>query len=144
MIPLSIASIQFDTSWTLLLIGVAIAWRIFMDRCDRGRIRDHIASGGGRVLSISWNPFGKGWFGERGDRIYDVTYTNEAGKTIQATCKTSMLTGLFWSSDTPPSDFSSKATEPTPCLSCGAVIPAKSTRCPQCDWSYDEQQSNTL
>ena len=137
-LPFSIAVIESEHGWPLWLICLVLAWRILMDRCDRGRIRESIASGGGRVIDISWSPFGRGWVGESSDRIYEVTYTNKAGKTIAATCKTSMLTGIFWSSDTPPSDFSEEASEPTQCLSCGARIPAERTRCPKCNWSYDE------
>ncbi len=103
----SIALIEADDLWKFLLIWLVLTWRVVMDRCDRGRIREHIARGGGKVVDISWSPFGRGWFGEGSDRIYEGTYTARDGKAITATCKTSMTTGVFWSSENPPSGFSS-------------------------------------
>ena len=133
-----IALIEVDNIWKFLLIWLVLTWRVVMDRCDRGRIREHIARGGGKVVNISWSPFGRGWFGEGSDRIYEVTYTTRDGKAITATCKTSMTTGVFWSSENPPSGFSSESSKPTKCLACGARIPAKRTRCLKCNWSYEE------
>jgi len=52
-----------DGTAAFIFVPLAIGLRIFADRLDRGRIRDHIAQRGGEVLDIEWNPFGKGCFG---------------------------------------------------------------------------------
>ena len=86
-----------------LAIALAVGWRILADHLDRSRIRNEIAARGGEVLDIRWSPFGRGWFGERSNRIYEVTYRTTNGKTLTATCKTSLFAGIFWSGDAPPS-----------------------------------------
>jgi len=87
------------------LIGLLVCARIFAGCLDRSRICDEIATSGGEVLDITWSPFGRGWFGDQSNRIYEVTYRTETGRTLTATCKTSLFTGVFWSGDSPPSDF---------------------------------------
>jgi hypothetical protein len=47
----------------------------------------------------SWAPFGKGWFGEKNDRIYEVVYYDARGDQHWATCKTSLLSGVYWADD---------------------------------------------
>jgi hypothetical protein len=133
-----LAVFESGHSYPLWLIGIMIVWRILMDPLDRTRIRENISSSGGKVIDISWNPFGKGWLGERNARIYEVKYTNKDGKVITATCKTSIITGIYWSGDAAPLDFSAKAAEPTKCLSCGGSIPADLVRCPKCGWTFNE------
>jgi hypothetical protein len=86
-----------------LAMALAVGLRILADRLDRSRIRKEIAASGGEVLDIRWSPFGRGWFGERSNRIYEVTYRTTNGKTLTATCKTSLFTGIFWLGDAPPS-----------------------------------------
>jgi hypothetical protein len=66
---------------------------------DQSRITDYIRQRGGRVVSINWAPFGKGWFGEKEERIYEVVYYDRDGNQHFATCKTSIWTGVFWSDD---------------------------------------------
>jgi hypothetical protein len=66
---------------------------------DQDRIRGDLESRGGRVVSINWAPFGKGWFGEKNDRIYEVVYYDREGNQRWATCKTSFWSGVFWSED---------------------------------------------
>ncbi len=85
----------------LLLFAIAIAFaiRLMAGQMDRKRIYDYIAGRGGRVLSVQWTPFGRGWFGERSDRIYAVRYVDAEGNTHEATCKTSMFTGVYFSED---------------------------------------------
>jgi hypothetical protein len=63
------------------------------------RITDYVQQRGGRIVSINWAPFGKGWFGEKEERIYEVVYYDNAGSQHFATCKTSMWTGVFWTED---------------------------------------------
>ena len=57
----------------LVIVG-AVALRIVMHFVDKSRIKDEVETRLGRVVSITWNPFGRGWFFERGERHYDVTY----------------------------------------------------------------------
>lgn len=126
------------------VIIAVIGIRILADRLDRQRIRDHVEDSGGKVLGISWNLFGRGWFGSRNERIYEVSYRAKNGRTVEATCKTSMLSGVYWTSDSAPADFmdrpeaSDACQEPTRCLACGSTIPAKKSRCSKCGWSYKD------
>ena len=124
---------------TLVLAGIGlVSLRVLVDKLDRSRIRAHVRLSGGEVLDISWCPFGRGWFGEKGDRIYEVSYRTKAGKTVTATCKTSMFSGVYWAIDTAPDSFPSddSTSSATECLSCGATIPESEACCPKCGWSY--------
>lgn len=89
--------------FTLLLIPVAVALvvvlRLFAGMLDRDRISGYITSRAGRVIGIEWAPFGRGWFGARNERIYEVTYTDANDVFHQATCKTSMLAGVYFTED---------------------------------------------
>lgn len=66
---------------------------------DEKRVRDYIQERGGRIVSIHWSPFGKGWFGEKNDRIYEVVFYDDKGEQHFATCKTSMMSGVYWTED---------------------------------------------
>lgn len=124
--------------WFFGALALWLGFRLLNDRLDRSRISDYVEQGGGSVVRIAWNPLGRGWFGERGDRIYEVTYRTRNGKTVTATCKTSMFSGVYWTGGPSPSF------EPPPetirCLSCGASIPGSRERCPQCGWSYNQHE----
>jgi hypothetical protein len=80
-----------------IVIGIGL-WAFSMS-LDKNRITDYIQQRGGRVVSISWAPFGKGWFGEKEERIYEVVYYDQAGNQHFATCKTSLWTGVYWTED---------------------------------------------
>ncbi|MBI5820615.1 MAG: zinc ribbon domain-containing protein [Verrucomicrobia bacterium] len=125
--------------WFLGAFGLWLGIRLIKDRLDRSRIADYVEQGGGSVVRIAWNPLGRGWFGERGDRIYEVTYRTRKGKTVTATCKTSMFSGVYWTGGPAPS------VEPPPesiqCLSCGTSIPESRERCPKCGWSYEQRET---
>ena len=82
-----------------LFIGLAIVFRLIAGSMDRPRISDYIASRGGREQSISWAPFGPGWFGEKSDRIYQVRYVDNLGQLHDAHCKTSLTTGVYFTED---------------------------------------------
>jgi hypothetical protein len=88
----------------VVLLVVAVLFLIVVIRliaggADDGRIRQYIASRGGVVQSIQWQPFGRGWFGEKNDRIYLVTYTDSSGDVHEASCKTSLFSGVYLSED---------------------------------------------
>lgn len=87
----------------LLVIGAGLAIRVVMHFVDKSRIKDEVESKGGRIISISWNPFGRGWFFEKNERHYSVTYTDRAGATVSTICKTSLFTGIYWA-DAPQSE----------------------------------------
>ena len=79
--------------------GLAIFFRLMGGALDHERIRQYVRERGGQVVSIQWSPFGRGWFGEKRDRIYEVVYRDADGNEHLATCKTSMLAGVYWTED---------------------------------------------
>jgi len=80
-------------------IVLAVLIRLAAGSTDDGRIRENIEEQGGKVRSIDWSPFGRGWFGSKNERIYEVVYEDALGKVHQAYCKTSMFSGVYWSED---------------------------------------------
>lgn len=118
----------------LFLIGLVIVMRVIAGSLDRDRIREEVGKIGGRVVDITWNPFGRGWFGEKGERLYDVTYQTPRGRTVTTSCKTSMWTGVYWTAD--PMARTDE-TEPKPasdrhCEACGYALRPGWVACPQC------------
>lgn len=81
------------------VLALVLALRLFSDSLDRDRIAAYVEQHGGRVLSIQWAPFGRGWFGEKNDRIYEVVYYDRAGRQHWATAKTSLFSGVYWTED---------------------------------------------
>ncbi len=85
------------------MIAIALTFvillRVVADRWDRSRITTYVQERGGEVQDIAWQPFGRGWFGERGDRIYEVTYRSRDGATHEASCKTSLFSGVYFSEE---------------------------------------------
>lgn len=85
-----------SAAWIVgVVVLAALVMRILADQMDRARIRDFVAGRGGRVESISWQPFGRGWFGERGERIYAVRFVERGGREREATFKTSLFSGVW-------------------------------------------------
>lgn len=88
--------------FALVIILVIVAglgfWWLRMSM-DQSRITDYIQQRGGRIVSISWAPFGHGWFGEKEERIYEVVYYDREGNQHFATAKTSLMTGVYWTED---------------------------------------------
>jgi hypothetical protein len=80
-------------------IGIGIAIWLASMSMDKSRITDYVRGRGGRIVSINWAPFGRGWFGEKNDRIYEVVYYDSEGNQHWATCKTSLLSGVYWTED---------------------------------------------
>lgn len=77
----------------------ALTLRWIAGQFDKWRIRNYVTSAGGTVLACQWSPFGPGWLGEKHDRIYYVAYLDTAGAEHRAYCKSSMLTGVYFSQD---------------------------------------------
>lgn len=83
----------------IAFIGFIICIWLLSHRLDAERIKEYIESRGGKLLESTWTPFGRGWFGERGDRIYRVRYLDINGNEHNASCKTSMWSGVYWTED---------------------------------------------
>ncbi len=83
----------------ILIIPVIIIIRLIAGTMDHDRVDEYIHSRGGRVIEKNWNPFGKGWFGSKQERIYEVKYQDKDGNIHQATCKTSVLAGVYFTED---------------------------------------------
>lgn len=86
--------------WLFVGIAIIVGIRLLAGHWDRERIKADLVRRGARVDEIAWSPFGKGWFGEKGDRIYRVSFIPAAGPHRTAWCKTSMWSGVFWSDET--------------------------------------------
>lgn len=86
----------------LLAFGaIAILLRLMAGSMDGDRIDSYVRQRGGRLRSKSWAPFGKGWLGEKNDRIYEIEYETGDGEVRRATVKTSMLSGVYFTDDRP-------------------------------------------
>lgn len=67
---------------------------------DTNRIIEEINRKGGKLISKERVPFGKGWIGEKNDRIYKVIYRDKDGNTHEAFVKTSSTSGVYFAEDT--------------------------------------------
>lgn len=83
----------------LAVIGVGLAIRLYAGSRDAERVRAYVAERGGQLLSSTWTPFGRGWFGDKSDRIYEVRYLDDDGNEHLASCKTSMFSGVYFTED---------------------------------------------
>jgi len=83
----------------IVFIGIAIAVRLFAGSFDGDRVENYVRERGGRLLEKKWAPFGKGWFGEKDSRIYEISYVDRDGNTHRATCKTSLFSGVYFTED---------------------------------------------
>jgi hypothetical protein len=116
LIPLVIALVFF-------LIALVVVLCLAAGSMDRGRIRKYIEARGGKVIQVKWSPFGPGWFGEKNERIYAVRYMDRSGDEHEAFCKTSMLTGVYFTLD----NVVPRAGGGFP----GARMAARKNRCPR-------------
>ncbi len=81
------------------IIGLIILVRLIAGGFDTDRIAGYFNQDGKEFISKEWAPFGKGWFGEKSDRIYLVKYKDRDGHLHQAYCKTSMFSGVYITDD---------------------------------------------
>ena len=81
------------------MLFVLFILRVVGDRLDRKRIHKDVDGRGGVVLDITWKPFGRGWFGEKSDRVYLVEWTDKTYVKHTSWCKTSLFTGVYWTED---------------------------------------------
>jgi len=82
-----------------VFILVAIVFRLGAGGMDGDRIDEYIRSRGGELIDKQWSPFGKGWFGSEKHRLYEIRYYDADGNEHQATCKTNMLAGVYFTED---------------------------------------------
>ena len=80
-------------------IAFALGVRLLAGMLDHWRIRSYITSRSGQLTACRWWPFGPGWFGEKRDRIYFVTFVDSEGSQHRAYCKTRMFTGVYFTED---------------------------------------------
>lgn len=80
-------------------IVVAIVIRLIAGSMDGDRVDEYVRQQGGELLHKQWAPFGKGWFGEKNDRIYEVRYRDQQSNIHEATVKTSMFSGVYFTQD---------------------------------------------
>lgn len=86
----------------VLILGVlviAVVFRLVAGGFDNDRIGEYIRDQGGELIDQHWNPLGRGWFGEKNDRIYEVEYRDRMGNLHEATVKTSMFSGVYFTED---------------------------------------------
>ena len=83
----------------LAFVVLAIILRIVAGGLDRDRVEQYIKQQGGKLLEAEWSPFGKGWWGEQSDRIYRVRFLDNRDNEHEATCKTSLFTGVYFTDD---------------------------------------------
>lgn len=84
----------------ILVVLIAVVIRLAAGASDHERINEEVARRGGTVTGITWEPFGKGWFGEKNERIYKVAWRDKDATHRTAWCKTSMLSGVYFSDET--------------------------------------------
>lgn len=83
----------------VIVIGVALVVRLAAGGLDHDRVRRYFEERGGKLLSIHWEPFGPGWFGERNARIYRIEFRDADGEVHRARCKTSAFAGVYVTED---------------------------------------------
>ena len=80
----------------VLFVIVVICIRVALHFFDKGRIESAARAKGWKNVTVSWAPFAPGWFFEKGERHYLVTFVDEQGNRRERYCKTGLLTGVFW------------------------------------------------
>lgn len=78
-----------------LVVVLVIGARVIAGVIDGDRIRDYLQQRGCTLLKRQWTPFGPGWVGEQSSRLYAIEYRDAAGNRCAASCKTSMLAGVY-------------------------------------------------
>jgi hypothetical protein len=81
------------------LAFLVLVFRLIAGTFDHDRIDEYIAGQGGRIIDKQWSPFGNGWFGEKSARIYEVRYEDAGGCIHEATCKTNLFGGVYFTQD---------------------------------------------
>jgi hypothetical protein len=82
-----------------LFMLFAFALLLLSHSMNRQRIKKHIESKGGKIISISWAPFGKGWVGDESNMIYKVEFRNNKGEIKKTYAKTGFFSGVYFAED---------------------------------------------
>jgi hypothetical protein len=88
-----------------ILFGV-LMMRLMAGQRDRDRIEKYLRDRGCEPLEVRWFPLARAALGERNDRVYQVRYRDTTGLEREATCKTSLMGGVFLSEDVQPQPVS--------------------------------------
>jgi hypothetical protein len=123
---------NYSMNFIVAAIFVGLTIRIVMHFVDKNRIKDEIESKGGRVISIAWNPFARGWFFEKNERHYEVSYVDRSGQTVSTTCKTSLFTGIYWAEGPQLEQPLPRIISRHHCAACGYALNAEWRACPNC------------
>lgn len=115
---------------TIFLVPILI--RVAMHFVDKNRIRDEVETKLGRVVSITWNPFARGWFFEKNERHYDITYIDRTGRPVSTTCKTSLFTGIYWADGPKSAESQPRIMSRHLCDKCGYALSVEWSVCPNC------------
>lgn len=83
----------------VLVLSLAIGIRLIAGSLDGDRLESYLRQRGAKLRSRKWSPFGRGWFGERNARIYEIEYEDRDGNVRAATVKTSMFSGVYLTDD---------------------------------------------
>ena len=102
--------------WIIVAAGFALAMRVAM----------HF------VVSITWDPFGRGWFFEKNERHYSVSYRDRSGNVQSGTCKTSLFTGVYWTEPRATTKPQPRFLSRYRCSHCGYTIHREWRACPNC------------
>lgn len=87
---------MFFPPWVYLAMAGAIGLRVALHYIDKKRVEAAARNRGLRDPKVRWAPFAPGWFFEKGERNYSVTFRDADGNPAKVTCKTSMFTGVYW------------------------------------------------
>lgn len=89
-----------DVVWiAFAAIGLVVVVRLAAGGMDGDRIAGYLRSRGCVLRRKVWTPFGRGWFGDKNDRIYAIEYDDQDGNRRRATAKTSMFAGVYLTDD---------------------------------------------
>lgn len=116
---------------------VALAGRLIAGAMDKRRFQKYAAVRGWKMLHLTWEPFGRGWFGEKSDRIYEVTYQAADQAVYIAWMKTSLFSGIYVSDtallDPGENVAMKKSFQATvDCPRCGTSLNPGVAHCPAC------------
>lgn len=79
-----------------LFVLAALTIRVGLHFLDIKAVRMAAEMKGWKNVGVSWAPFAPGWFFEKGERNYRVTYADQLERWHEVYCKTSLLTGVYW------------------------------------------------
>jgi hypothetical protein len=90
------------------VVVVGIGVRLLAGNLDKTRIEQYLNGQGAMLSTCAWSPFSRGWFGTKNERLYEITYTDAEGNGHYAVCKTSLLSGVYFTEDSITAPSSSR------------------------------------